>query len=74
MNLQEIRFLYGENDCFQTLKLPYKGEEVSMLLILPKAKDGLKQIEECFALDNLVTCTTGMRKRDVNVFLPRFKL
>lgn len=74
MPLKETRFAYGENDCFQTLELPYEGEEVSMLLILPKAENGLKHIEECFAPGNLDACTKGMRKRDVNVFLPRFKV
>lgn len=74
MRLKKTRFNYGENDCFQTLELPYKGEEVSMLLILPRAADGIKHIEECFAPGNLETCTKGMRKRDVNVFLPRFKV
>ena len=74
MRLQETRFAYSENDCFQTLELPYEGEEVSMLLILPKMKNGLKHIEECFAPGNLEACTRGMRKREVNVFLPRFKV
>lgn len=74
MRLDKTRFVYGENDCFQTLELPYEGDEVSMLLILPRAKDGLKHIEECFAPGNLEACTRGMRKRDVNVFLPRFKV
>jgi len=74
MRLNKTRFNYSENDCFQTLELPYEGEEVSMLLILPKAKNGLAHIEECFEPGNFEACTKGMRKREVNVFLPRFKV
>ena len=74
MRLKETLFAYDENDFFQALELPYEGEEVSMLLILPKAKDGLKHIEGCFGPGNLEACMKGMRKREVNVFLPRFKV
>jgi len=74
MKLAKTRFAYGENDCFQTLELPYKGEEVSMLLILPTMTNGLAHIKECFAPGNLEACTKGMRQREVNVFLPRFKV
>jgi serpin B len=74
MQLAEKRFNYGENDCFQTLELPYEGNEVSMLLILPKRAEALSHVEECFAADNLEKCTAEMRRREVNVFLPRFKV
>lgn len=74
MRLNGKRFRYSENDCFQTLELPYEGEDVSMLLILPRERDGLKPIEECFAAGNFKTCTEDMRQREVNVFLPRFKI
>ena len=74
MTLKGERFRYGENDCFQTLELPYEGKEVSMLLILPKAKDGLSHIENCFSSDQWEACTADMRKREVTVTLPRFKV
>ena len=74
MRLNEKRFRYGENESFQTLELPYEGEDVSMLLILPKERDGLDRIEESFAAGNFRTCFDGMRLSDVNVFLPRFKI
>lgn len=74
MRLSGKRFSYGENDCFQTLELPYEGREVSMLLILPRERDGLGHIEECLAAGNFETCLDGMTRREVNVFLPRFKI
>ncbi|MBI9020589.1 MAG: serpin family protein [Verrucomicrobia bacterium] len=74
MCLKETRFNYGENDCFQTLELPYKGEEVSMLILLPREPDGIAHVEECFSAGKLNACTAEMRKLEVNVFLPRFKV
>jgi len=66
MQLRETRFAYGENEFFQTLELPYEGEEVSMLLMLPKDNDDLNS----FSTNQL----PRMYKTDVNVFLPRFKV
>lgn len=74
MQLRKRRFVYGENDCFQTLELPYEGKEVSMLLVLPRRKNGLAHIEECFEPGKLAICTQEMRKREVNIFLPKFKV
>ncbi len=66
MQLNRTRLAYGENDCLQTLELPYEGEAVSMLLILPEADQAGMALEAALALER--------RKTDVNVFLPRFKV
>jgi len=73
MTMKPERFGYLENDCFQCLELPYQGEEVSMLIILPRKDDGLSHIEECFSAEKLEACTTPLRKTRVDVHLPRFK-
>jgi serpin B len=66
MELRETRFKYGENEFFQSLELPYEGEEVSMLLLLPKDDALLNGIsEEQFP---------AMRQTDVHAFLPKFKI
>ncbi len=74
MRLNRKRFRTGETDEFQTLELPYIGEELSMVLILPKAKDGLPLVEKCFEPGGLAPCLGDMRLREVNVYLPRFKV
>lgn len=70
MRLNRTRFAYGENDCFQTLELPYEGAEVSMLIFLPRNKT--KQIDLKAMLSTVKE--QPLRKTDVNVFLPRFKV
>ena len=42
---QKGGYLYYEGDDFQALDLPYKGEQLSMLVVLPRKKDGLASLE-----------------------------
>ncbi len=67
-------FGYVEEDSFQALALPYKGDAVSLVAFLPKQKDGLgnleKQLNPAF-----VNETIGKLKRvKVAVSLPKFKM
>jgi serpin B len=74
MSLNQKRFGYMENESFQCLELPYQGAEVSMLIILPKEKDGLARIEEGFSADALTAWVSTLRSEELTVHLPRFKI
>ncbi len=71
-HLDEVRYM--ENGEFQAVELPYKGGELSMVILLPR------QIEGCGALETrlspaLLSQTLGqMTQQKVEIFLPRFKL
>ena len=54
MNLRETSFRYAENDFLQIIELPYQGKKVSMLILLPKAQDGLPIVEDSLSMDNLI--------------------
>ena len=41
MMKQSGRFRYDDGGSFQALELPYKGNTLAMVILLPKAKDGL---------------------------------
>ncbi|MEN8128120.1 MAG: serpin family protein [Planctomycetota bacterium] len=71
---QKEKFNYGQTDTLQLLELPYKGDNLSMLILLPKAKDGLSKLEEELNADNLTKWQTQMREREIEVFLPKFKM
>ena len=45
MMKQTGRFRYFDEGSFQALELPYKGDTLAMVILLPKAKDGLRQLE-----------------------------
>jgi serpin B len=65
---------YLENDQLQALELPYKGNEVSMVILLPRKVDGLAGLEDQLTHANLGKWLSGMRRAMVWVNLPRFQV
>ncbi len=66
--------LYPADDGFLVLELPYKGNEISMVVCTPMAKDGLKNIEKHLSAKNLDLWCAGTAQRKVDVTMPTFKL
>ena len=79
MMWQEMRVAYNETDDFQVVKLPFAGDQFSMMVILPKKMDGLAAVEKELSaklLDKLFS-GPGFQQRywpQVVVALPKFKL
>lgn len=71
---QTARFGYTETDKLQLLELRYAGGDVSMAVLLPKEKDGLKALESSLNQKQLDDWLAKVHSREVNVFLPKFKL
>ncbi|KAL3858657.1 hypothetical protein ACJMK2_008920 [Sinanodonta woodiana] len=70
------RTLYGENqelDC-KALQLPYKGEDLYMLVLLPNKKDGLPALESKLSQTTLKLIQNKMSAGLVEVSLPKFKI
>ena len=70
----EGKFKYGQTETHQMLELPYKGEALSMLVLLPKTIDGLPALEKDLTADRLTQWQQQMRKQEVLVYLPKFKV
>lgn len=72
MNLN-ARFRYHVQDGFQMLEMPYKGDKLSMVLLLPEAGNTDAEL----SADTLAKASSWLDsapfKRDVNVNLPKFK-
>ncbi len=54
---------YCEGDGFQALDLPYKGQQLSMLVVLPRKKDGLASLERRWAAGGGRQVTDGAGPR-----------
>jgi len=67
-----LEFNYMEDDSVQVLELPYEGEDLSMLLILPKESD-LESVEESLTPEKIEEWNKGLRNREVRVYIPKFK-
>uniref|UniRef100_A0A034V5D8 Neuroserpin n=1 Tax=Bactrocera dorsalis TaxID=27457 RepID=A0A034V5D8_BACDO len=74
---QKAKFGYGffeELDC-QALELPYKDSDLSMLVLLPNEREGLKTLAEKLKSVNLVDLAGNLEaNEDVVVQLPKFKV
>ena len=71
---QKAEFGYMETDDFQALEMPYVDQELSMVILLPKKFDALGEFEITFIQDNLTQWLTKIHKREVVVFVPKFKM
>ncbi|KFM58369.1 Neuroserpin, partial [Stegodyphus mimosarum] len=73
MHLTES-FLYLEKKSFRALVLPYKGEEIAMLVLLPSSINGLKKLENKLSFNFIQDIKRKMHKRKVKVAFPKFQL
>jgi serpin B len=64
---------YTENDDLQALELPYKGNRLSMVVLLPKKRDGLGAVEAGLTSEKLNTWIAGLKSNKVNLTFPRIK-
>lgn len=65
---------YGEFADCQVVKLFYAGGELAMLVVLPRDKAGLAALEAQLSPGRLAEWRTGLGERQVQLFLPKFKM
>ncbi|MBN1390750.1 MAG: serpin family protein [Candidatus Thermoplasmatota archaeon] len=63
---------YAENDDVQMLQLPYKDEELSMFILLPKTDD-ISALETDLDWDYFDDLKSDMYGEWIDVYLPKFK-
>jgi serpin B len=74
---QKSDFKLLEEKNFQALSLPYKGQNLSMVILLPQAIDGLAALEKQLTIQNLnewLAKLDNQKVEEVELFLPKFKL
>lgn len=64
---------YAEVDGVQILSLPYKGEELSMMILLPAAGE-IDRLEESLTLEKINDYREAVYSQEIDLFLPKFKL
>ncbi len=65
---------YTEAEAFQALRLPYAGNELAMVILLPRKTDGLADLEKSLTAANLAVWLARLESREVRVSMPRFKV
>lgn len=74
MMFQENHFDYFESAKLQLIELPYKGERLSMVVLLPKKGVSLADVERELSATALESWLAGKSRNLVRLSLPRFKV
>jgi serpin B len=65
---------YMESSDLQAVEMPYAGEGLSILVVLPRQVDGCRKLDGELSPALLSNMLSRMKKQRVEIFLPRFKL
>src|SRR6059058_880334 len=67
------RFGYAKREGFTVVSLPYAGDELQFVILLPDEVNGLHSLESKLTGELLAQCAK-LEQRDVDLHLPKFKL
>ncbi len=73
---EEENYPYYEDDDVQVVEIPYKGEELGMVVVLPRDELGLPDVEANLTAAQLTDWidATGDWSPEVNIHLPSFEM
>jgi serpin B len=74
--LQQFEVFFKYYECphlkAEFLELPFEGNEASMMIVLPKERDGLAALES--KIENVFAPMHTLKKEYLNVILPKFRI
>ncbi|MCD6493517.1 MAG: serpin family protein, partial [Archaeoglobaceae archaeon] len=75
MMRQTNYFNYAEFKNMQVLEMPYAGNKLSMIILLPKGRNesSLKDVEKSLTMNKIKTIRTNLWKQKVEVIIPKLK-
>jgi serpin B len=72
MRKTDKNFGYARREGFTVISLPYVGDELQFVIVLPDEINGLSGLEPKLSSELLASCAK-LQKRDVDLHLPKFK-
>ena len=73
MRKTDNNFGYAKREGFIVVSIPYTGNELQFVVLLPDDVNGLRELESKLNADVLAGCAK-LEKREVDLYLPKFKL
>ena len=67
-------FDYASSPTEQVLRMPYEGDRLSMLVVLPAERDGTGTLEDTITPDMVDRWTADLRPAEVIVEMPKFEM
>ena len=74
MMFQKGNFGFFQDEEIQALEMPYKGEKVSMVVLLPRKVGGLAALEKSLSVAKLSGWLGKLRRIKVDTLFPKFKM
>ena len=68
----KFNYAFIPEEELQIIELPYEGEELSMIILLPK-ESGMDELEGKLSVDNLNAWKSKMRETKIDVYMPKFE-
>lgn len=72
--LRSAEYAFAKVDGLSILELPYRGNRLTMVVLLPDSVDGLSGLESQLSGAQAEAWLSSLRPSKVNVFLPRFRV
>jgi serpin B len=73
MRKMDRHFGYAKREGFAAVSLPYTGNDLQFLVLLPDEVNGLRALESKLTAETLAECAK-LETRDVDLHLPKFKI
>ena len=73
MKIPAEMFRYHETKDLQALEMHYVGGDISMLILLPKDRDGLESVEDSMSMQKLDSIRGMMTLQPLTVQIPKFE-
>ena len=73
MRKRDERFGYAKREGYSAVSLPYAGNDLQFLVLLPEDVNGLRAFESKLSAEMLAQCAK-LEERDVDLHLPKFKI
>jgi serpin B len=68
---QTEHFGYAEDADAQVIELPYRGEQLSMLFVLPRQRDGLPALVDALTAERIAGWSSALSPRNVWAAIPK---
>jgi len=63
---------YTENEKLEVLEIPYEGEKISMIILLPKKVDGIDSLEKSLTVEDFSKWKESLSESRMDVYMPKF--
>ncbi len=70
---QTGNFNYFDGNFFQALEIPYEGNDLAMVVLLPRKSQSLSELEKAIAAGNLAEVLPRLKTHEIELSLPKFK-